>query len=256
MCLVKPYYRITRPGAFIPDYVLDKRYASDRIQLSRAYISIEKSLRDIFQYIEPDESNASTFSFELFSLLLRACTEVELNCKQILVANGVSRENDYFTMRDYKKIEASSKLSGYKAIYRNWRKTIDKHIQYENKELVPFANFSRGKSPGWYSAYNRVKHNREINFKEANLNNCMNAVAGILVLLYSQFGSQCIETYGMNRMTWQVETDEDMIFDANVIFEIVPPPKSVWTENEKYKFDWNSLKNMDTPFEKFNFDEV
>lgn len=255
MCLAKPYYRITRPGVFIPDYVLDKRYASDRLQLSRAYISIENSLRDIFQYIEPDENNGSTFSFELYSLLLRACTEVELNCKQILIANGVSCKK-YLKMDDYKKLEVSSKLSAYKVIYHNWRKTTAKHVQYAPKELIPFANFARGEGPEWYSAYNRVKHNRETNFEEANLNNCMNAVAGILVLLYSQFGSQCIETYGMNRMSWQIEEGDDMIFDANVIFEIVPPPENIWPENEKYNFDWNSLKNTDTPFEKFNFDEV
>ena len=28
--LSKPYYRIARPKAFIPDYVIDTRYASDR----------------------------------------------------------------------------------------------------------------------------------------------------------------------------------------------------------------------------------
>ena len=87
MGISKPFYRIARPKAYIPDYAVDPRYAKDRLQLSRAYVNIEKELRNIFNYIEPDEDNRNAFSFELYSLLLRACTEVELNCKQIMEAN-------------------------------------------------------------------------------------------------------------------------------------------------------------------------
>ena len=70
MGLSKPYYRIARPKAYIPSYVKDTRYAKDRLQLGRSYINIEKELRRLFNYIEPDESNTDVFSFELYSLLL------------------------------------------------------------------------------------------------------------------------------------------------------------------------------------------
>ncbi|NLC73755.1 MAG: hypothetical protein GX685_00705 [Clostridiales bacterium] len=84
MSISKPFYRIARPKAYIPDYIKDKRYAPDRLQLSRAYLSIENDLRDIFEYIEPAEDNKMVYSFKLYCLLLRACTEVELNCAEIL----------------------------------------------------------------------------------------------------------------------------------------------------------------------------
>ena len=68
---------------------------------------------------------------------------------------------------------------------------VDSEDQSTN-DFTPFRNFdpSISASPDWYAAYNAVKHNREENLEQANLENCMNAVAGILVLLYSQFGSQ------------------------------------------------------------------
>lgn len=66
MGLSKPYYRIARPKAYIPNYVTDDRYAFDRLQLSRAYVNIEKQLRDIFNHIEPDEANKTAFSFDIF----------------------------------------------------------------------------------------------------------------------------------------------------------------------------------------------
>ena len=49
MGLSKPYYRIARIKAYIQNYVTDDRYAFDRLQLSRAYVNIEKQLRDILK---------------------------------------------------------------------------------------------------------------------------------------------------------------------------------------------------------------
>lgn len=258
MGISKPFYRIARPKAYIPDYVTDKRYASDRLQLSRAYINIEKDLRQIFDYIEPGESNKDTFSLELYSLLLRACTEVELNCKLILEANGASPKGNSFNMKDYMKLEKSSLLSKYTIIYPNWRKKDSNSCSVEHirKEYCPFASFSKSmpKSPDWYRDYNEVKHNREGNFEKATLENCMNAVAGVLILLYSQFGSQCIETYGTNGISIRdFDNDYDAKFDANVIFEIHPPKLSDWSSDELYDFDWNMINSDSTPFEKFDF---
>lgn len=257
MGLAKPYYRIARPKSFVPDYAVDKRYASDRLQLSRAYINIEKELRSIFNSIEPDEQNKATFSFELYSLLLRACTEVELNCKLIMEANGATPTNKHFTMLDYKKLEKSSLLSKYTATFSNWRmRNPNTHeLEYIKKDFRLFANFglTNSKAPDWYDAYNKVKHNREENLEKANLENCINAVAGILILLYSQFGSRCIETYGTNGLCWQEDGAYDLNFDADVIFEIHPPLISDWQESELYDFNWNNIKTLAQPFDKFNF---
>lgn len=257
MGLSKPYYRIARPKSFIPNYAVDKRYASDRLQLSRAYINIEKELRSIFNFIEPDEQNKTTFSFELYSLLLRACTEVELNCKLIMEANGAMPSSRHFTMHDYKKLEKSSLLSKYTATFSNWRmRDPNTHeLKYISKKFCPFINWGldNPKVPDWYDAYNKVKHNREENLEKANLENCINAVAGILIVLYSQFGSCCIETYGTNGLYWKEMGSYDLHFDANVIFEIHPPTISDWRESELYDFDWDSIKTLAQPFDKYNF---
>ena len=81
----------------------------------------------------------------------------------------------------------------------------------------------------------------------------MNAVAGILILLYSQFGSCCIETYGMNSLCCQDMDDYDNEFDADVIFEINPPQESDWLESELYEFEWSDIVMEEEPFEKFPF---
>ena len=262
MSLSKPYLRITRPKAFIPNYIMDSRYAPDRLQLGRAYINIEKELRNIFNYIEPDERNKNVFSFELYSLLLRACTEVELNCKLIMEANGAKPTNGkHFTMTDYIKLERSSKLSKYIAVFPNWRKRADPNdteseLKYEDKKMIPFAKFGdpTPTKPEWYTAYNDVKHDRENFLEKASFDNCIYAVAGILVLLYSQFGSRCVNTYGINNLDmgcW--DDDYDGIFDADVIFSIIRPTLNDWAPDELYEFDWKVLSNNPNPFDKFSF---
>ena len=250
MSISHPYYRIVRPGVS-HEYVLDKRYASDRLQLSRAYLNIEKSLCNIFDFIEPAEENLKTYSFELYSLLLRACTEVEVNFKAILNANGTDIERS--TIKDYKKIEKSSKLSEYTIILPNWR-TGSKR---EEKRLTPFIIFTSKKTKqNWYWEYNQVKHNRESNFNYANLGNCINAVAAILVLLYSQFGRYCLTTYGMSNLDCGDEDTYDGSLDANTIFEIIPPDKGRWKPDELYSFDFEKIKNEKSPFQKYDYNHL
>lgn len=116
------------------------------------------------------------FSFELYNLLLWACTEVELNCKCIMEVNGAKPQGRCFTMIDYKKLEQFSKLSKYKAIYKNLRTRIGKGttgdpLEYVEKEIRPFENFdsSISKFPTWYEAYNHVKHNGRLIWKRSPL---------------------------------------------------------------------------------------
>lgn len=258
MSISKPYYRILRPNTESCSYVRDTRYAPDRLQLARAYINIEKKLREIFNYIEPDERNLGTFSFELYTLLLRACTEVELNCQLILKANGAKPSGKYFTMEDYRKLEKSSLLSKYKIILPNWKSTTsDESVEYGKYEFFPFEDFGINKKPQWYQAYNHVKHDREGKLEEANFKNCIQAVGAILALIYSQFGGYCIEPFNNDCKVYAMNEDRyDGIFDADVIFEVVPPRREDWDDEEKYEFNWKKLKTVGMPFQKFDFNAV
>ena len=255
MALTKPYYRIIRPGpnASIHEFVTDSRYAPDRISLVRAYLSIEKTLQDIFDYIEPADRNKDVFSHELYALLLRACTEVEANFKSILVANGVSG-SDHFNMGNYKKIEESSKLSKYEVTFPFWRK-LDGSMS--SLEMIPFESFQLGNSPEWYVSYNNVKHNRDSKFENASLKNCMNAVAAILVLLYSQFGASCLAirvgSLGFGGPALNEDGYNDLTFYGDTDFRITPPSMTDWPEEEWYNFDWDSIKGTAEPFEKYPF---
>lgn len=256
MSLNNPYLRIIRPGVYLKQFVTDEKYAKDRLQLSRAYLNLENELKNIFNYIEPTDNNKDVFSYELYKILICICTEVESNCKLILNANGYKKSTGgNLNMDDYKKIEQSSLLSKYKVVLNNWR-NYDEEIDYSPKKIIPFSSFDGddSKAPAWYKAYNNVKHNRESNFREASLDNCISALAGLLVLLYSQFGPKCVETYGISGMYWNDSMDDYGELDANILFDIIPPFREDWGEDNNYNFDWRSIKDTSpSPFNMFDY---
>lgn len=55
-------------------------------------------------------------------------------------------------------------------------------------EISPFAGWTPGQTLGWYAAYNKVKHDRESQFREATLERALTAVAGSFVMLCAQYG--------------------------------------------------------------------
>lgn len=262
MGIAKPFYRLYRPllnGMENDyDYVKDRRYAKDRLHLSRAYLNLEEKLKKIFDYIEPDEANKAVFSFELYNLFLSACTEVELNCRQVLLANGINKKDKHYTMKDYKKLEKMSKLSQYKFEFPNWRIKENEDVIIRAKKIVPFdwiAEDYKGQNIyddnlNWYQKYNKVKHDRETNFEFASLENCFCAIAGVLAILYSQFGIHCVETYGTSGI-YINKCGEEPVFDANVIFDITEKPK--WDDEDKYDFSWSKLIQDDNPFVNYPF---
>lgn len=254
MAVNRPYYRIVRPSVPVIYYVHDNRYAQDMLQLRRSYFMLEEKLKEILNYIEPDEHNLNVFSMELYSLLLRACTEVELNCKLILQANDYNTNHNY-SMRDYKKIESSSLLSKYKVYIDNWRSIKDDTIIYSKKELVPFESFgfSEPKSPSWYHDYNLVKHNREKHMHVATLKNCLNAVAGVLVLLYSQFGALIIH---QSSKFYVVDGEWDINPESSSMFFVKQPKVSDFNQDELYEFNWDMLQKENEPFGKFCFNDL
>lgn len=221
------------------NYALDRRYANDRNLLCRAYKILESDVIKVFEYVEPSDVNKATYSHRIYELFLRAATEFESNCKRILEVNGykiTSRTN----ISDYFKINSATKLSEYKVYLNIWHPN--------EKKIQPFQEWNNSATLSWYQAYNKVKHNRQTEFNNASLENLINAVAGVYVILYAQFGVFSFNPY--HEVNMVDDNENGSISSGESIFSIIPP---IWTDNEKYDFDWNTLKNQTNPYDKYKF---
>ena len=189
--------------------------------------------------MELHDDNKLTYSHRIYELLLRTCTEFENNCKGILIANGYDKKN--LNAEDYFKINRASKLSEYEVKINIWSPSPRVIYPFKDWDVEQYSPLS------WYQDYNKVKHNRSENFPKANLENLLNAVAGLYVVLASQFAMHIFNPY-QNTSGWQ--QNNDFYFTNNNVLSIKFP---TWKETNVVKFEWEKLKEESNPFQQYNF---
>ena len=256
MSITKPYYRLWRPvKGYSPwgygigkqtslasiAYLKDDRFACQlemQSSITATHLII-RDLYDIFNYIEPHDDNKKTFSHRIYELFLRTVTEFESNCRGILKANDYTSNIKKLKIKDYFKISHVARLSEYKVSFERWipYREYKPFAVWENVEYVPLS---------WYQSYNKIKHNRFINFSEANLENLMNAIAGLLCILHAQYGdemqSACFERLSL------VQNNQGKVETGT--FTIIAPH---FSEEEQYNFIWLEIKGENNPFQKCVF---
>jgi hypothetical protein len=247
MAIARPFFRCFRPGT---DghyhkggrwlYVIHPDYAPDATHYQRAFSILQADMLRLFEYVEPADNNESAFSFRCLELLVRACGEVEANCRAILEANGYSASAQ-LTMIDYRKLEPTHHLSSYEVRLPVWigQRSIRK----------PFARWKSGSALPWFSAHHGGKHNRHHEFPSASFGNVIDAVCAVFVLLSAQFG---IEDYGPSHLTVNPGglTDDFERGIGNYLYVRFPTD---WADADCYDFDWQSLKGDPRPFVQLSF---
>jgi len=249
----KPFYRNYRPNSGNSGlaYITDKKYAVNPANYTRAFIIILDELKELFEFIEPCDTNLETYSFRIHQLIIRTCIEVEANFKAILRENTFNpkdnnrrkRQENSWNINDFRIVNKTHHLDAYLIGIPLW-------VVRQN-EYTPFKNWGNEKDLSWYQAYNKSKHDRAKNFKEANLKNLLGAVAGLLALLSSQF---CTENFSPGNDNLVLEGNRYYKGDFGIgdYFTVKFPDN--WKDEEKYHLDWTELK--EDIFQKFDYDEI
>lgn len=138
----------------------------------RHFLALEEDLASTVRYIEFAEANFKTYSVEFTSLLLSACSEVDVVCK--LLCKNLDKKSKASNIGHY-----ASKLGSAYPSLGNFEVEIPRF----GLKFQPWKNWAgkSRKSPLWWGAHNKVKHNRDDHFGEANLSNVLNALAGLYV---------------------------------------------------------------------------
>lgn len=156
------------------------------------YLYLEKEVMDTFQYSTLDKTNSTNFSFEYIKLLQIICSEIDVLCKS------------YCEFMSKPSMDTIAKYSWVITVAHPDVKTKLVRCK-ENNDLdyIPFGLWEytvsadkngiqriNGTPPKWWSIYNKVKHERmsvnskykKENYKLANQENLMNALAGLFLL--------------------------------------------------------------------------
>ena len=159
------------------------------------------------------------------------------------------RESQYprrdWTIHDYRRVNKTHHLSAYKIHVPIWNGT--------QGCFTPFHEWSTKPDLSWYQAYNRSKHDRQQQFKEANFQNLLSAVSGLVALLSSQFRT---EDFSPGPQAISAEGNSFYHTEPALggFFHIEFP--SDWSEPEKYDFDWSELKKAPHRFQKYDYNTL
>jgi len=138
------------------------------------FLAIEKDLENLSRYIEFASENLGTFSIELTHILLSASSEVDVIMKQL--CSLISPTQATNNINEYKNI-----IQMHIPTFINEEIYIDRFgLSYK-----PWDNWRGAHNPDWWRSYNKVKHQRNSYFNEANLQNTINAVGALhLTVVY------------------------------------------------------------------------
>lgn len=248
----RPYRRTCRQftdGSYAEggrwQYMVHSKYAQSPEHYVRAFLLLLKDLQVLFDYVEPADRNLNCYSYRIHALLLRACVEVESNCKAILIENGYKKEGD-MNIKDYIKIDTTHRLSSYQVKIPIWNG--EKNIR------SPFFPWASKKPLPWYQAYNTTKHDRHLKFEEATFEHLLDASCGLLLILSAQFGTNDFSPADAFIALEDSGHGDEMESGIGGYFRVRFPRD--WPDEMKYDFDWQKLKNESDPFQTIDYNQV
>ena len=155
----------------------------EKINIYNSFRLLHEDYERIFEYIEPHDDNINTYSHRNYELLLRAATEFENICKQILSNKGYQKQSnemnitDYRTILSYQEYEILQKSSVQISVWTP-----------SDRNIEPFKDWYSSGKLFWYQQYNEVKHNRESMFRLASLENLTLAMCSFVLLCNAMYG--------------------------------------------------------------------
>lgn len=169
-----------------PSYIFYQDLAIENYQeysslLSQLELMLDE-LNDIFKVIAPKRANKKVYGTAIRNVIIQCCTEIDMIMKHILERNNIPPKEKYYKTSDYFRLKDVLRLNQYQLCFQRL---------YSSSCFSPFWRWDGNASTQsiwWYDAYNGIKHDRELNFKQANLGNAINAVMAFAVLLIAQYG--------------------------------------------------------------------
>jgi hypothetical protein len=136
------------------------------------FLALESDVERLARFVEFTGSNFATYSIEMAHLFLAAASEVDVISKQLCsLAEPAS---------------TATNIEQYRAVLRRKFPEMEASVVTVPRyglELRPWDNWRQDETPDWWRAHNKVKHQRGEHFALANLQNVLNAMAGLFVLV-------------------------------------------------------------------------
>lgn len=174
---------LSRTGA-VHDYIVrptKMAIATGKIEPHWNYLlALERDLTRISRFVEFHPDNFGCFSIEIARVLLAAAAEADVVAKQI--CQTVNPQSSAETINAYRdQLNAAyPKIATFTVELPRFGLTLHPWDEWNAPNGVP----------RWWTAYNKTKHERHTEYRQANLKNALYAVAGLFVLVLYHYKSK------------------------------------------------------------------
>jgi len=143
------------------------------------FLALDADAERLSRYVEFTKDNFESYSIEMARLILTAASEADVVAK--LLCDRIDPSKKAKRIDKYRSIlnTALPKIKGMKVL-----------IPRYGLELVPWENWEKNETPNWWLDYNAVKHERNVSFQKANLENTINSIAGLFCLLMYYYAEE------------------------------------------------------------------
>jgi len=135
------------------------------------FLALEADIERLARYVEFTKDNFETFSIEIAHIFLASTSEVDVVAKQL--CKGFENDSRASSINKYRET-IKPKLPELPGL------TVS--LPRYGLTLTPWDNWNCDKTPEWWMDCNKVKHNRDTNFRRAHLKNVLNSMAGLFML--------------------------------------------------------------------------
>lgn len=154
------------------------------------FLALEEDFGRVARFVEPCEANEGTYSIEFARLLMTATQETDVMLKALCNLLDSSA--------------AASSINGYfKIISQHLPDLLNEPVNLPRYGLnsTPWSGWADHSPPLWWTANNKIKHERHLHFSQATLKNTYNSLAGLYVVIAYFYRQKIFSESGNAR--WQ-----------------------------------------------------
>jgi hypothetical protein len=141
------------------------------------YRSIEDDLIQASRYVEFCKQNYKCYSIHFARIITTAGSELDMAFKEL--CGAIDKRSD------------AGKINQYRSVIRKRFPSIHESRRYVRGYgliIQPFSSWATGKTPDWWRlGFNKLKHERNRYFDNANLENALNVVSALMIILFHYY---------------------------------------------------------------------
>lgn len=229
------------------------------------YLSLEQNFLEYLRSVPLEKKHNEVWSYQLGNLIIDIGSVIDSFLRNSIYLQSLDSVPGIQEIRSKEKKKGLSIGDYHKIYYKHYKLSSKSVYELRNyNKINPFYRWKSNPPPFWWTAYNKVKHNRFENRKRATLKSTLYALSALFLLNVTnpKLVPYLVDIGVIHRMGWAEEYVKSHIVDGSIV-DVKPAmhePIHAKTElfgyiypNKCSKFDEAEQKRILSPLNRGSF---